>query len=336
VRVAAFTGGIPSSPRFRVRQYIPWLRQYGIDITEYMARLWSWPPTNKALRPLWLPATLLDRIPAVLKSHGYDVTLLQREMVSTFVTLEGFTHRPRLLDVDDAVWLHPRAGRNFPRLARICDAVICGNDFIAQHVRQWNREVFILATAVDTDQFCPLEQSNEKQVIGWTGVPSNLKYLYEIEEALATVLEKKKDAVLRVVSSAKPVFRLLDPARVEYVRWTPEVDVQSVREMSIGLMPIEDSDWGRGKCSYKMLLSMSCGVPVVVSPVGMNNDVLALGKVGFGARTTAEWVDSLLWLLDNPGKGAEMGAEGRRVVEQHYSLHALAPRLAEYIRRFAK
>jgi glycosyltransferase involved in cell wall biosynthesis len=81
---------------------------------------------------------------------------------------------------------------------------------------------------------------------------------------------------------------------------------------------------------------MSCGVPVVVSPVGMNNDVLALGKVGFGARTTAEWADSLLWLLDNPGKGAEMGAQGRRVVEQHYSLHALAPRLAEYIRRFAK
>jgi glycosyltransferase involved in cell wall biosynthesis len=338
VRVAAFTGGVDSSPRFRVRQYIPYLRPHGISLTEYMAHLGSWPPLKKALRPLWLPATLLDRIPSVLKSYAHNVTLLQREMVSTFVTLERFTHRPRLLDVDDAVWLNRRAEKNFPKLVRMCDGVICGNDFIAEHVRRWNKELSILPTAVDTDEFRPAQRpakANSKQVIGWTGVPFNLQYLYEIEPALAQVLEKRKDALLRVVSSIKPEFRLLQPSRVEYIKWSPENDVQTIQEMSVGLMPIEDTPWGRGKCSYKMLLYMSCGLPVVVSPVGMNNEVLAMGNIGFAPRSEAEWTDALLWLLDNPTKAADMGAAGRRIVEEHYSLRMMAPRLADYIKRFA-
>src|SRR5271157_507778 len=107
LRVAAFTGGRTiSSRRFRVQQYLPYLEKLGIDVTEYVARFGSWPPTQKFRRPFWLAATLLDRIPAVVKSHGYDLTLLQREMVSTLVTLEGLTGRPRVLDLDDAVWLN--------------------------------------------------------------------------------------------------------------------------------------------------------------------------------------------------------------------------------------
>lgn len=337
LRVAAFTGGVASSPRFRVHQYIPYLPQHGVSITEYVARLGSWPPARKMLRPLWLPATILDRIPAVIKSHGYDVTLLQREMVSTFVTLEGLTHRPRLLDVDDAVWLNRRAERNFPRLAQICDGVICGNNFIAEHVNRWNKEISILPTAVDTDEFRPAAQprKDSRPVIGWTGQPFNLQFLYGIERPLAEVLEKRKDAVLRVVSSVKPEFRLLDPSRVEYVKWSPGNDVETIQQMTIGLMPIEDTPWGRGKCSYKMLLYMSCGLPVVVSPVGMNNDVLALGNIGFAPRSESEWAEALLWLLDHPAKALEMGSAGSLIVEEHYSLHVLVPQLAEYIKRFA-
>lgn len=337
LRVAAFTGGVASSPRFRVHQYIPYLRQHGISVTEYVAHLGSWPPASKMLRPFWLPATILDRVPGVIQSHGHDVTLLQREMVSTFVTLEGLTHRPRLLDVDDAVWLNRRAEKNFPRLTQMCDGVICGNNFIAEHVRRWNKEISILPTAVDTDEFRPAEQltADSRPVIGWTGQPFNLQFLYGIERALAEVLEKRKDAVLRVVSSVKPEFRLLHPSRVEYIKWSPGNDVETIQQMTIGLMPIEDTPWGRGKCSYKMLLYMSCGLPVVVSPVGMNNDVLALGNIGFAPRSESEWADALLWLLDNPAKAREMGSSGSRIVEENYSLHVLVPRFADTIKRFA-
>src|SRR3954470_5821606 len=107
MRVAAFTGGRKiSSARFRVRQYLPGLREHGIDVHEFIARFGSWPPRSAAIRPLWLGATLAQRLPAVLQSHSYDAVLLQRELVSTLVTLERLTKSPRILDLDDAVWLN--------------------------------------------------------------------------------------------------------------------------------------------------------------------------------------------------------------------------------------
>jgi glycosyltransferase involved in cell wall biosynthesis len=289
-------------------------------------------------RPLWLAATVADRLPSVAYSYRYDLSLLHREMVSTLVTLEPFTRRPRVLDVDDAVWLHQRGARNFPVLAKICDGVVCGNDFLADNVQQWNKNILVLPTAVDTEQFYPLERPlpGAKRIIGWSGVFSNLNYLYGIERALAAVLDKHKDVVLRVVSGMQPKFQLIDNSRVEYIPWSVANDVRTIQEMSIGLMPIEDSLWGRGKCSYKMLLYMSCGLPTVVSPVGMNNEVLSRGKIGFGARSEGDWIDCLSWLLDHPAEAEAMGKSGRDVVEEHYSLHALAPRLAGYLKSFAR
>jgi glycosyltransferase involved in cell wall biosynthesis len=337
--VAAFTGGETiSSRRFRVHQYLPHFHKQGITVTEYGARFGSWPPTENIRRPFWLAATLADRLPGVAKSHWHDVTFLQREMVSTMLTLERFTHRPRVLDVDDAIWLNRPSMKTFPGLVRICDGVVCGNDFIAENVRQWNDELIVIPTPVDTDRFRPGGGSGteQKQIIGWSGLHAGFKYLLSIEGALVKVLEKRKEAVLRVVSDVKPVFRTLDNSRVEYIPWSPANEVKTIQDMTAGLMPIDDSPWSRGKCSYKMLLYMSCGVPVVVSPFGMNQEVLRLGKVGLGARTESEWVESMVWLLDNTGRGREMGTAGRKVIEERYSLNLLAPRLASYLRRFCK
>lgn len=106
--------------------------------------------------------------------------------------------------------------------------------------------------------------------------------------------------------------------------------------MTIGLMPVEDTPWGLGKCSYKMLLYMACGVPVVVSPVGMNAEVLALGKLGFGPRNLSEWAEALEWLLQNPDEAVTMGKVGREMVTQHYSVRMHAPRLASFLNRAAR
>jgi glycosyltransferase involved in cell wall biosynthesis len=129
---------------------------------------------------------------------------------------------------------------------------------------------------------------------------------------------------------------LLPAERVEYIPWSPENEVRTIQEMSVGLMPADDSLWARGKCSYKMLLYLSCGVPAVVSPVGMNQEVLSLGRVGFGPRSEAEWVDCLISLLENPEQAQQMGEHGRRVVEEQFSLQVLTPRLASYIKKFSK
>lgn len=335
MRVAAFTTGktVPGS-RFRVQQYIPFLQAHGIEMREFPARWGGYPPDSRALRPFWLLGTVLERIPSAIQSHGYDLTLLQRELVSTLATLEPFTRRPRVFDVDDAVWLNRGGRTGFATILKMCDGVICGNNFIADHARPWNDNICVLPTAVDTDRYLPSpehQRRTPRRIIGWSGLSSGLKYVTEIEEALRSVLTRHPDVVLRIVSDKPPRFQHLSASQFEYIPWSPLNEVETIQEMSVGLMPVEDSLWARGKCSYKMLLYMSCGIPVVVSPVGMNDEILALGKIGFGPQTPSEWCDSVEWLLQNPEPGREMGRTGRKIVEEHYSVHVCVPKLASFL-----
>jgi glycosyltransferase involved in cell wall biosynthesis len=331
LKVAAYTSGrnIPSA-RFRVRQYIPLLRTLDVEIVEHCSRFGSSPPRRKALRPLWGAATVADRILSSAGSYQSDVTLLQREMVSTLCTVEPLTHGPRALDVDDAIWLR-RDGSAARRLARLAQVVICGNDYLADHFSQWNDNVRILPTPVDTDRYTPSRMPFEgARRIGWSGESSNFKYLAPILPALRAVMDRHNDVIFRIVSEIRPRIEGIPEDRIEFIQWSPENEVRVLQEMAIGLMPLEDTPWARGKCSYKMLTYMACGVPVVASPVGMNATVLARGG-GYGPRRWDDWSDALECLLKNESRAAQMSEQGRRAVADHYSLRALAPRLADIL-----
>lgn len=327
-KVAAFTGGrdVPSA-RFRVRQYIERLRSESIDISEYPAPLGMFPPKKHLMRPFWGAATLATRIPGIIMSHRHDMTLFQREMVSTFFTLEPLTKRPRLLDVDDAIWLL-RGGDFAKRLAGYCDAVICGNTFLAENFSRWNSRVNIIPTAVDTDRYVPAKPI-EEPVIGWSGLSGGFHHLYAIESALSIVLERTPGARIRIVSDTNPSFREIPRDRIEFIRWSERHEVQAVQGMAIGIMPLEDSLLARGKCSYKMLTYMACGLPVVVSPVGMNSEILSYGDVGFGPRTAGEWISMLSFLCENMSERIRLGDFGRQVVLERYSANTVAKMLAE-------
>jgi len=300
----------------------------------FPARFGSFPPRRRALRPVWGGVTLLQRIPALLRSRAYAVTLLQRELVSTLFTLEGWTGRPRVLDVDDAVWLHARRDA-IRRIARRCETVICGNAFLAEYFQAFHSDVRIVPTAVDTDRFAPAARPAGPPIIGWTGTSSNFRYLEDIESALGEVLRARPTVRVRVVADAPPPFRRLPGDRVDFVPWSPAVEASAVQGMTVGIMPLRDSAWERGKCSHKMLLSMAAGIPVVVSPVGMNRDVLGLGPVGVAATTPDEWREALIGLLDDPATATRMGAAGREVAVRHFSLAVLAPALAAILREVA-
>jgi glycosyltransferase involved in cell wall biosynthesis len=335
LKVAAYTGGrdVPAA-RFRVRQHIEGLRKLGIHITEYTAPLSSYPPKGRLIRPAWALASLAARVPAGLMGYQYDLTLFQREMLSTFTTLEGLTKRPRVLDVDDAIWIY-RGGNFAARLARMCDGVICGNAFLAEQFGRWNAKVAIVPTAVDTDRFVPHAPVAEP-IIGWSGTMGGLRYLYGIEKALSRVLDSVPDARLRIVSDAPPRFGQIPREKVEFIRWSPDTEVEAIQGMAVGIMPLSDSPWGRGKCSFKMLTYMSSGIPVVVSPVGMNREVLSLGTVGFGPSSDEEWVTALCSLLEQPKMREKLGLHGRRIVTERYSIKAVRPRLAQALRHFAR
>lgn len=335
LRVAAFTGGQHlGSARFRVRQYIQPLAALEVKLDEYAARYGSFPPSRLGLRPAWGFATLIARLPAVAMSHRYDMTFLQREMVSTFRTLEPFTRRPRVLDMDDAIWLH-RRGRHIEKIVQDCDAVICGNEYLADWASQHNSRVSVLPTGVDTERFRPPLRGivrHGKTVIGWMGQSSGYRYLEAIREAIRHIAGKHRSVVFRIVSD-RPPPDWISRCGVEFVKWSAHNEVSLLQSFDIGIMPMEKSPWCLGKCSYKMLLYMSCGLPVVVSDFGMNAEILKRGCIGCGVSNTDEWIQALECLIDTPALRYSMGSAGRRVIETSYSVNVLAPRLACLLER---
>lgn len=335
IRIAAFTGGLSvPSARFRVRQYIPALRREGIEVEEYASAFGRYPPRVRWIRPLWALATLAERLPAVVMSHRYDAVLLQREIMSSFVTLERLTTRPRILDVDDAIFLQ-RGGGFARKLAELSDRVVCGNNYLAEWFGRWNVNIDVIPTAVDTERYLPRAEtkaSDSPLVIGWIGTSGNYKYLYGIENALAKVMRTHPGTRLKVVGDQLPEFRHLSLDHVDFVTWSEAIEVQAIKSMDIGIMPLEDSLWARGKCSFKMLQYLATGLPVVVSPVGMNAEILALGELGIGATTEKQWIDGLIALLEDRTLRVRFGTEGRRVVESSFSIRVVAPQLALSLR----
>ena len=335
MRIAAFTGGVSvPSARFRVRQYIPALRREKIQIEEFSSKVGKYPPRARWVRPFWALTTLAERMPGILKSYRYDLVLLQREMLSTFITLEPLCSRPRILDVDDAIFFH-RGGGFARKLAMLSDKVICGNSYLAEWFGRCHSNVEVLPTAVDTERFSPEPAGRSPRrsiIIGWIGTSVNYKYLYAIQGALRNVLRSDSSLRLRVVGDRLPQFRQLPTCQVDFVPWSEALEVQAIRSMDIGIMPLDDTPWTRGKCSFKMLQYLAVGLPVVVSPVGMNAEILSMGELGLGATTEKQWVDGLKTLLESKTLRIRLGREGRRVVQSSFSVDVIAPRLARMLR----
>lgn len=333
MNVLAFTGGkcVPSA-RFRVRQYVEALSKHGITLDECPAWFGQYPPKSGVLRPFWITAALTERsLQAIMRRH-YDVVLFQREMISTLLTAERFCTRPRVLDIDDAIWVH-RRGVFAGRLASMCDAIVCGNTYLAEYCSEFCSNIYVVATAVDTIRFHPIGVRNEgPPIIGWSGMSPNLVELERIEPALAKVLHHFPDSKLRVICDQHPRFREVPSEQVEFVRWSPDIEVSALQDLSVGLMPLSDSEWARGKCAFKMLTYMACGVPAVVSPIGMNVEVLALGEAGYTARSESDWVGAISTLLADPELAMRVGITGRCIVESTFSVDALAPEYARILR----
>lgn len=309
--------------------------QFGIELEEFASRVGKYPPDAAWRRPAWLLAACAERALQIPRSYGFNAVIFQRELISTLLTLEPLFGQPRLLDVDDAIWLHQRGGFA-GKLAARCDAVICGNTYLAEYFSQHCERIFLLPTAVNTRRFFPLREARAPtQIIGWSGTGSNLIELEQIEPALRVVMNRFAKARLRVVCNRRPNLASLPVDRVDYVPWTPDVEVSAVQDLQVGLMPLRETAWTRGKCAFKMLTYMACGVPVVASPVGMNGEVLAMGSVGFAARTQDEWADALAMLLADPDAAQRMGKVGRAVIDSSFSVEVLSTRLAGIIRAVA-
>jgi len=348
IRVAALTSG-QSDPatRFRVRQHIAPLRELGVEVREFVPRINKythipgWPSgcSERYAAPLfavWQAIKLATRVPGIVGSWRSELTWLQRPLLEPYSTLEWVLRRPLVFDVDDAIWLMRSWGQSqVAAVARRADVVLAGNQFLAEWFAQHARDVRVVPTAIDTERFVPKGDARPRNhvhfVVGWTGIGQNLPYLQDIESPIARFMGIFDDARLLVVADREPTFREIPPAKITFVRWSPEIEVVAIQEMDVGLMPLPDEDWSRGKCSFKMLQYMACGVPVVVSPVGMNKEVLGLGDVGIAASKESEWAEALEYLRCLDDRGRSYGLRGRAVVEERFSRRVITVRLAEIL-----
>lgn len=334
IRVVALTGGVTApASYFRVRQYIPRLAEQGVYVHEHIPFFHY----NCGL-PSFFKA--IAHIPGVLASRNADVVWTSRELVQGYETFEGFLKRPRVMDVDDAIWLSRPLGKyTVPHIARGMDGIVAGNKYLADWFSRYCKKVYVLPTAIDLGRYHKRPDSaigeRNKFVIGWTGLACNYKYLKLIEQPLKRFLQDHPDAELHLVAQRTWKSREIAPERVRFTAWSREIEASVLQEMSVGIMPLSDDKWTRGKCSFKMLQYMAVGLPVVVSPVGMNKEVLEKDNVGFGATSDDEWYDCLKTLYEDRTLQLKLGNAARRVVEQDFSAAVIADRLAHILKKAA-
>lgn len=257
---------------------------------------------------------------------------------------------PVLYDLDDAIYMRPRdfvaegedskgamtRGKDpteVDSLLAAADCVLAGNAVLADHAREVGaKKVVLLPTPVDTETFRPdlaARKSGDLPLVGWIGSPTATYCIRTIAPALAAAARRRPFRLL-VVGASGPV----DVPGVEVVHrdWALDREAADYASLDVGLYPLPDNPWTRGKCGYKALLYAASAVPCIASPVGVNADIVRDGETGFHAKDDPQWEERLVTLLGDPDLRARMGAAGRRLVEERYSVQVLAPILIEALR----
>lgn len=336
-----------ASSRLRTLQYVPALAAEGIKVDvrsllddDYLGGLYS----DSVSRSAVLKAYVARVLQLVTASH-YDLIWTEKELLPW---LPSFVERalvprkiPLLVDYDDAVFhrygehqnvvVRALLGRKIERIMQRADAVSAGNQYLADHARRAGaRVVERLPTVIDLGRYTYTEARDNPQVmIGWIGSPTTAKYLKMLIPAVER-LQSRDDIRFLAIGAAK---EQVSGTPFEAVDWTEATEVELLGRLDIGIMPLHDELWDRGKCGYKLIQYMGARLPVVASAVGANLEIVEHGVSGFLARDTDEWVASLDRLVGDGGLRRSMGIAGRRAVERGYSLQVQGPRLAALIRK---
>ena len=293
----------------------------------------SWPPLRALAKGIYALARLFVRIWDLLKIGRYDLYCFEHQAFPYLpVFLEKIAKRINpnmLLEFDDAIFLTPLHGRKIPKLIAMSRHVIVGNAYLKNYALQFNSHVSIIPTVIDTKRYKPKKNYRAQgQInIGWVGLSYNLPYLEGLGGALRRLRSEAGDFYLRIICSQGLE---LDDVNTVFRPWNYDDEPEAIQGFDIGIMPLPDDEWARGKCGLKVLQYMACGVPVVASPLGINKEIIRDGENGFLAATEDMWVEKLKLLLSDEAMRRKLGQEGRKTVENHYSLKLWGPKVASF------
>lgn len=344
-------GNLGASSRIRSYQYLPYLREQGIDVTlapllldDYLRDLYA----GKSPGVVSILTAYARRLGRLMRHKKFDLLWIEYEL---FPWLPGWLESlmmsngtPCLVDYDDAIfhrydrhsnpWVRRMLGHKIDAVMRQASTVVVGNEYLRDHAIQAGaRRVEVLPTSIDLARYVsPMPVHNALLTIGWIGSPSTTRYLHQVHEALAEVCAHNQARVVLIGASE------LGWVNIPHViqPWSEDSEVVQLSGFDVGIMPLEDSPWERGKCGYKLIQYMACGRPVIASPVGVNTRIVEHGINGYLAETPRDWVQALTALKSNADLRQQMGTAGRAKVERDYTVQVNAPRLAALLRDAAR
>ena len=331
------------SQRFRFEQYLDSLS--GNGHTFEMVSFWdqsSWSILysyrNNFKRMLGLLRGYWRRVALLKKLHRFDIIFIHREATPLSVPwmewyIKNCTKTPIIYDFDDAIWMQETSSKNLlvnlvnrnRKVKAICKwshTVSCGNSYLAAYAVKFNPQVQIIPTTIDTQNYhIPLDSDNRQLTIGWTGSHSTLPYLTPLIPTLKK-LQEQHNFVFTVICNHEPDFEM---PGLRYVRWTQKDEIKELNSIDIGIMPLPDTDWSRGKCGFKILQYMALEKAAVASAVGVNRDIIQHGQNGLLCYKQPDWSDNLTLLIEDVNLRRKLGVNGRATVERHYSKSAITP-----------
>ena len=336
----------PSS-RFRVRQLVPFLQAKGIEVFDlprkYSSQRAAQILPNKRIKRSFIKFTyaLLQEIGNVLqtgnrvrKASSSDYTLISREIIDNFSSFERCIKNKIIFDIDDAIFIgRPQGHRKTVTLLNRSPIVFAGNSYLSSWCKQFTENVHEVPTAVDLSKFKEkAKEPKHKFTVGWQGTSTSFKYLKNIEDELKEFFLTHSNCELHVSSDRYPKELTELHEYIEFKKWNKEDEVSHIQEFDVGIMPMEQDEYSLGKCSYKMLLYLSCGVPACVTSWGMNKEILKKGKVGIGVERENKWNETLDYFYKNRFNLDEIFPDCRKVVKDFYSVESVVRKIENVLR----
>lgn len=249
-----------------------------------------------------------------------DVVAIEREyfpwLPPVFELLVRVLKGGYILEFDDAIFLSRGRRMKYPATIKMATKVIVGNRYLEEYAKRFNEKVVLVPTCVDTRKYVRKTDHavDGPLIIGWIGLPYNFHHIDIAADALERLFSEYRCEFL-IVSARMPVNKV--PMR--FVKWDLDSEADTIGSFNIGIMPLVDNPFSRGKCGLKILQYMAAGVPVVASPVGVNSEIITDGVNGFLAKSVDEWYEKLKILVEDEELRERFGIEGRRTVEEIYS-----------------
>ncbi len=342
----------PSS-RLRVWQYLTYLEKFGVrshyrpfmssafyKIVFQQGHLW--------LKMYYFIGSVIRRLLDIFSVKKYDLVFVQKEVfpfgppIFESIVVKVFK-KPLIYDFDDAIFLKDKSKYNsliqllknpqkVSKIIQMSTCVIAGNKYLQEYATKHNRNVYVIITPVDTEKYRVKIKKRDKAkvVIGWIGTHSTSKYLLPLRGVFQKLIKKYPNLLIRVIGG-RDLSKEIPEA--QFWRWDLKREVEDLATFDIGIMPLPEDEWSKGKCGYKVLQYMAVGIPVVCSPVGINKEIVKEGVNGLLASSQEEWFHKLSTLIENPGERIKMGRRGREITQTQYSLNVCLPLFYRILRK---